>query len=383
MTPGPCWAEIDLKQLKENLRLVQQHVGPERKVLAVVKADAYGHGAVPVARALEEAGVDYLGVAAVNEGVELRQAGIRKPILVLTGFFPGEEKELLEFDITPGVTECGQLERLEAAVPKLPDRKVRIHVKIDTGMGRLGIACKDVARVAERLAASSRLELEGLYTHFASSEDFTSNQTEEQVRRFEEARAAFAARGLRPPLVHLGNSGAVVARPETWGTMVRPGSVLYGFQSFFKFPEGEDRTAEFAAKLPVKPVLTLKARLYLVRDTPAAAPLGYGARFVTQRPSRIAVLPIGYGHGWRRALSGHCRVIVRGKYAPTVGTIGMDLTLADVTDVPEAEPGDEVILIGTNGSAAIPPTEPARALGTVCSEVLSGLNQRVPRIYRD
>jgi len=389
MTPGPCWAEINLKQLKENFRLVQRHVGPERQVLAVVKADAYGHGAVPVARALEEAGVDYLGVAAVNEGVELRQAGIRKPILVLTGFFPGEEKELLEFDITPGVTECDQLERLEAAarVANVPGRqagrKVRIHLKIDTGMGRLGIACREVTRIAEKLAASPHFELEGLYTHFASSEDFTSDQTEDQVRRFEEARAAFAARGLRPPLLHLANTGAVVARPETWGTMVRPGSVLYGFQSFFKFPEGQDRTAEFAAQLPVKPVLTLKARVYLVRDYPAAAPLGYGARFVTQRPSRIAVLPIGYGHGWRRALSGNCRIILRGKYAPTVGTIGMDLTLADVTDIPGAQPGDEVIFIGSNGTVAIPPAEPARALGTVCSEILSGLNRRVPRVYCD
>jgi len=382
MTPGPCWAEINLKQLQENFRLVKKHVGPERKILAVVKADAYGHGAVPVARALEEAGVDYLGVAAVNEGVELRQAGVRRPILVLTGFFPGEEKELLEFDLTPGVTEAGQLDLLEPAA-RAANRKLRLHLKIDTGMGRLGIACKEVARVAERLTASAQFELEGLYTHFASSEDFTSNQTEDQVRRFEEARAAFAARGLRPPLIHLANTGAVVARPETWGTMVRPGSVLYGFQSFFKFPEGQDRTAEFAAALPVKPVMTLKARVYLVRDYPESAPLGYGARFVTQRPSRIAVLPIGYGHGWRRALSGHCRVILRGRYAPTVGTIGMDLTLADVTDIPEAKPGDEVILIGANGSAAIPPTEPARALGTVCSEVLSGLNRRVPRVYSD
>jgi alanine racemase len=380
MTPGPCWAEINLKQLQENLRLVQNHVGQDRKVLAVVKADAYGHGAVPVARALEEAGVDYFGVAAVSEGVELRQAGLRTPILVLTGFFPGEERELLAFDLTPGITECEQLDLLEAAAREA-QRKLRLHVKIDTGMGRLGIACKNVARVAERLASSPQFELEGLYTHFASSEDLTSNQTEEQLRRFEEARAAFAANGLRPPLLHLANTGAVIARPETWGTMVRPGSVLYGFQSFFKFPEGQDRTAEFASMLPVKPVLTLKARVYLVRDYPAAAPLGYGARFVTQRPSRIAVLPIGYGHGWRRALSGHCRVILRGRYAPTVGTIGMDLTLADVTDIPGAQPGDEVIFIGSNGTTAIPPTEPARVLGTVCSEVLSGLNRRVPRVY--
>ena len=380
MGQRPCWAEISLGQLKENLTLIRRHVGPERKVLAVVKADAYGHGAVPVARALEEARVDALGVACVAEGIELRQAGLRASIVVLTGFFPGEEKDLIAHDISPGITEVGQVERLEKAAG---GKRTRIHVKIDTGMGRLGVPSSDIPRLLDRLAASPSLELEGLYTHFASSEDFTSDQTEEQLRCFEKAREQFAARGLRPPLVHLANTGATVARPDTWGTMVRPGSMLYGYLSFFKFPEGQDRSAEFAAKLPVKPALTLKAQVYLVREYPAQAPLGYGANFVTQRPSRIAVLPIGYGDGWRRGLSGRSRVIVRGQYAPTVGTIGMDLTLADVTDVAGAQAGDEVVLIGTNGKVSIPPTEPARALGTVASEVLSGLGKRIPRLYRD
>jgi alanine racemase len=380
MAPRPCWAEISLAQLKENLAVIRRHVGPERKVLAVVKADAYGHGAVPVSRALEEARVDALGVACVAEGLELRQAGIRAPIVVLTGFFPGEEKDLIEHGITPGITEVGQVDRLAQAAG---GKRLRIHVKIDTGMGRLGVPCSEIPRLLDRLAASPSLELEGLYTHFASSEDFTSPQTDEQVRCYEKAREQFAARGLRPPLIHMANTGATVARPDTWGTMVRPGSMLYGYLSFFKFPEGQDRSAEFAARLPVKPALTLKAQVYLIREYAAQAPLGYGANFVTQRPSRIAVLPIGYGDGWRRGLSGRCRVLVRGHFAPTVGTIGMDLTLADVTDVPGAQPGDEVVLIGTNGKASILPTEPARALGTVASEVLSGLTKRVPRLYRD
>ena len=380
MNVGSCWAEISLPQLKENLNIIRGHVGAERKVLAVVKADAYGHGAVPVARALEEAGVDFLGVAAVGEAVELREAGIQAPILVLTGFFPGEEKILVEHNITPGITEPDQVERLEQAAGAV-GRKLRCHVKVDTGMGRLGIACGAVASVAERLAGNPHLEVEGLYTHFAASEDFTSEQTQQQVERFEKARAEFAARGLEPPLIHLANTGALAARPDTWGTMVRPGSILYGFISFFKFPQGEDRTAEIHAALPVRPVLTLKARVYMVRDHPANTSLGYGACFVTQRPSRIAVLPVGYGHGWRRGLSNNCRVILRGEFAPMVGTIGMDITLADVTDVPGAQDGDEVILIGSNGKVSIPPTEPARALGTVASEVLSGLTKRIPRVY--
>lgn len=382
MLKPSCWAEISLGQLKENLAVIRRHVGPQRKILAVVKADAYGHGAVPAARALEEAGVDALGVALVGEGVELREADIRTPIICLTGFFPGEEGELLAYDITPGITEVGQIERLERAA-QAAGRAVVCHVKVDTGMGRLGIACREVPTVVELLAGSRALKLQGLYTHFASSEDFTTDKTDQQVERFDRVRAQFAASGLEPPLLHLANTGAIVARPETWATMVRPGSMLYGFISFFRFPPGEDRSAELAQQVPVRPVLNLKAQVYMVRNYPAHSPLGYGARFVTERDSQIAVLPIGYGHGWRRGLSGTCRAIVRGRFAPLVGTIGMDLTLADVTGIPGVDAGDEVILIGSNGTLAIPPTEPARALNTVASEVLAGLGKRIPRVYRD
>ncbi len=381
MAQRPCWAEISLNQLKENFNLIHRHVGSERKVLCVVKADAYGHGAVPCARALEEAGTDALGVASVAEGVELRQGGVRAPVLVLTGFFPGEERELLEHNLTPGITELGQLERLEKAAAAA-GKKVRCHLKFDTGMGRLGIPCAELPRLFELLNASRGLEVEGLYTHFAASEDFTTNQTEEQIARFEKVRAECARTGLNPPHIHLCNTGGIVARPEAWGTMVRPGSMLWGYLSFFKFSAGQDRSAEFAEKLPVRPVLTLKAQVYTIRELPSGAPLGYGANFVAERPTRIAILPIGYGDGWRRGLSGRARIILRGQFVPLVGTIGMDLTFADVTDVPGAGPGDDVVLIGTNGRLAIPPTEPAKALGTVASEVLSGLGKRVPRVYR-
>ena len=324
-------------------------------------------------------------MACVSEGVELRQAGIQAPIIVLTGFFPGEENDLLEYDITPGITELGQVERLERAAQAAPNLRgqVRCHVKVDTGMGRLGVPCQELPRLIDKLTANRALQLEGLYTHFASAEDFTSEQTRQQLECFEQARTQFAVHGLQPPLIHLANTVAIVARPETWGTMVRPGSMLYGYLSFFKFPDGQDRSAELAEKVPVRPVLALKARVYLVRDYPAQAPLGYGANYVTQRPSRIAILPIGYGDGWRRGLSGRCRVILRGQYAPAVGTIGMDLTLVDVTDILGAQPGDEVILIGSNATASIPPTEPARALDTVASEVLAGLGKRIPRVYHN
>ncbi|MGH9778067.1 MAG: alanine racemase, partial [Candidatus Acidiferrales bacterium] len=265
MGQRPCWAEISLNQLKENFNLVRRHVGEERKVLSVVKADAYGHGAVPCARALEEAGTDALGVASVAEGVELRQGGVRAPVVVLTGFFPGEERELLEFNLTPGITELGQFGLLEKAAAAA-GKKIRCHIKFDTGMGRLGIPCGELPRLFELLPAQRAVEVEGLYTHFAASEDFTTDQTEEQMARFEKVRAECAARGLAPPLIHLCNTGGIVARPEAWGTMVRPGSMLWGYLSFFKFSAGQDRSREFAEKLPVRPVLTLKAQVYTIRE---------------------------------------------------------------------------------------------------------------------
>lgn len=380
-----CWAEISLARLQENFQVVRRQVGRERKVLAVVKGNAYGHGAVPVARALASAGADAFGVTNLNEGIELRAAGIREPILLLTGFFPGEEDELLAHNLTAGICEVAQLERLAQAARRA-GRPVRCHLKVDTGMGRLGVPADEGARVVEILAGRPQLKLEGLYTHFAASEDFTSRQTAGQLACFERVQAQLAGQGLRPPLVHLANTGAIVARPESWGTMVRPGAMLYGYFSFFKF-DGPDRTAEFHERCPVRPALTLKTRIYLIRDFPPGVPVGYGARHVTERASRIGVLPIGYGHGWRRGLSGRPeasgRVIVRGRYAPLVGTIGMDLTHVDLTDSPQAQPGDEVILIGESGEASIPPTEPARLLGTVTSEILSGLDSRLPRLYRE
>ena len=378
--PNRCWAEISLAQLKDNLKIVRRHVGPERKVMTVVKADAYGHGAVPVARALEEAGVDGLGVCCVDEAVELRTGGVKAPVLVLTGFVPGEETELIERGITPGITDIAQVEILEQAA-RAARRSVACQVKIDTGMGRLGVPAAEVPRLLDALEASPSLELEGLFTHFASSEDFTSPQTGRQVERFEKVRKQFAERGFDPPLIHMANTGATLARPESWGTMVRPGSLVYGFQSFLEFPNGEDRSEEFRAKVPVRPVMTLKARVFQVKDYPASVPVGYSARFVTERPSRLAILPIGYGDGWRRGLTGKCRAIVRGQYVPAVGTIAMDLTVVDVTDVPEARAGDEAILLGSGGEVAISPSEVARSLGTVASEILTGIGKRVPRYY--
>ena len=385
MAERPCWAEISLGRLKDNLAVIRGHVsagdaGP--KVLAVVKADAYGHGAVPVSRALEEAGADMLGVCCIAEAVELRDGGIKAPVLCLTGFCPGEENELIERGIIPAITDITHIDALDEAA-RSAGQNIRCHVKIDSGMGRLGVPAGETGKLLDRIDAAAHLEVEGLFTHFASSEDFTTEQAAEQLGSFEAVRGQFAARGLRPPLVHMANTGAIAARPDTWGTMIRPGSALYGFVSFIEFGEDEDRAEEVRSRLPVKPVMTLKAKIIQVREVSAGAAVGYNARFVAARPSRIALLPIGYGDGWRRGLSGRCDVIVRGQRAPMVGTIGMDITAVDVTDVPGVSAGDDAVLMGVAGDTIISPSDIARALSSVASEVLTGIGKRVRRVYVD
>lgn len=388
----PLWAEVNLSALAHNLRAIQRHVNRpppkagRRKVLAVVKGNAYGHGAVPVAKALEKAGADWFAVTCTAEGVELRESGIRRPILVLTGFWPGEEKRLLEYRLTPAITCCEQLGLLERAVARArlrgsAGRKCSpfgFHLKIDTGMNRLGIPATDVDCFARALAECPHLRLEGTFTHFASSEVFTAEQTECQEKLFGCALERLRGLGLNPGLVHMANSAALAARPSTWGDMVRPGAVLYGYHQFYDPPE---RKAEIEAKIPVKPALSLRARLISLRDVPVSQGVGYNARFVARRRSRIGVLAAGYADGLVRALGNRGRVIVRGRFAPLVGTISMDLSMVDVTEIEDARVGDVATIYGADGSAAQYASDVAHELGTVTSDLLCALGKRVPRFY--
>ncbi len=389
----PLWAEIRLGALERNLRAIKRHVNPapgdRRKVLAVVKANAYGHGAVPVAKALAKAGADWFGVTCTAEGAELREAGIRQPILVLTGFWPGEEQRLMEYRLTPAVTQCEQLRYLEraAARAKSPGpardkraqgRPLGFHLKIDTGMNRLGISPADVDCFARALADCAHLRLEGTFTHFASSEVFTAEQTEHQQELFSHALGRLRALGFQPRIVHMANSAALASRPSTWGNMVRPGAVLYGYHQFYDPPE---RKAEMEAKLPLEPALSLRTRLISLRDIPEGQGVGYNARFVARRPSRVAVLAAGYADGLLRSLTNRGRVVVRGQFAPLVGAISMDLTMVDVTSVPDVRVGDVATIYGADGSAAQYASDVAYELGTVTSDLLCALGQRVPRFY--
>jgi alanine racemase len=387
----PVWAEISASALTHNLRAIRDFVNPPdetrktpRKVLSIVKGNGYGHGGPQVAKILEKAGSDWFGVTCTNEGVDVRKAGVRKPILVLTSFWPGEEANLLKHDLTPVVHRCDQLEPLERAAAKRSLRKpVSFHLKMDTGMNRLGIATGDVECFARQVAKCKHIRLSGVMTHFASSEAFVPSpqglQTREQEERFFAALERLRKLGVDTGIVHLANSAAIASRPESWADMVRPGVILYGYHPGY---DPAEQRAEAERRLPLKPVMSLRTRIISLRRVPAGAGVGYGAKFIPQRDSVIAVLAAGYGDGIHRSLSnGRGCVLLRGKLVPIVGIVSMDVTMIDVTDVDGLAIGDVVTIYGTDGEQVHPANAVARAIGTVTSDLLCAVTARVPRVY--
>jgi len=375
----PVWAEISLKAILHNLRVIRKQVGARRKILAVVKSNAYGLGAVPVAKALQKAGTEWFGVTCANEGVELREAGIRKRILILTGFWPGEERRLIQNNLTPTVTRVEDLGHLERSAKAAGGKsRLRFHLKINTGMNRLGISADEVDCFARTLARSKHIELEGTFTHFASAEDFTAQQTNDQEKVFLGCLERLRALGISPGIVHMANSGAICARPSTWADMVRPGAILYGYYQSFDPPQ---KKQEVMGQVALQPCLSLRARIISLRNVPVGEGVGYAARFVTKRPSRIAVINAGYADGVVRALTNRGWALVRGRRVPLVGTISMDLTTLDLTDVPEAVLGEVVTIYGKDGGASIEVSEVAHEIGTVTSDLLCALGRRVPKFY--
>ncbi len=391
----PVWAEINLSALADNFRAIRKYVNPSgerlrdpRKVLAVVKGNAYGHGAAPVAKALAKAGAEWFGVTCSAEGVELREAGIKTPILLMTGFWPGEERRIIEHRLTTAVTRCEQLpllQRAAAAVSRSARRAskpVEFHLKIDSGMNRLGIAPGDVDCFARQLGQCTHLRLGGVFTHFASSGIFSpaihGEQTEEQEKMFFAALRRLRELGIAPRIIHLANSAAIAARPDTWRDMVRPGAILYGYHPGY---DPAERRAEFEARLPLRPVMSLRARIIGLRNVAAGQGVGYDSQFVTTRPSRIGVLAAGYGDGLHRSLGNRGNVLVHGKLAPIVGIVSMDVTMIDLTGVPEARIGDIVTIYGADGSHTLPANVVARGIGTVTSDLLCAVSKRVPRFY--
>jgi alanine racemase len=386
----PVWAEVSTSALTDNLRAIRDYVNPAteqrktpRLVLSIVKGNGYGHGGPQVAKILEKAGSDWFGVTSTSEGIEVRKAGVRKPILVLTGFWPGEEENLLKHNLTPVVHRCEQLAALNRAASNKGSRDpFSFHLKMDTGMNRLGIAPSDVDCFAGQLSKCRHLQLGGVLTHFASSEAFTPSaqgeQTREQEEHFFVALERLRALGVDPGIVHLANSAAIAVRPETWADMVRPGVILYGYHPGFDPPE---QRQEAEQRLPLKPVMSLRTRVISLRRIPAGAGVGYGAKFVTERPSVIGVLAAGYGDGVHRSLGNRGCVLVRGKLAPIVGIVSMDVTMIDVTDAPGVEVGEIVTIYGVDGETVHPASQVARSIGTVTSDLLCAVSARVPRLY--
>ena len=385
----PVWAEVSLAALRHNLNAIRDYVNPAsekrqtpRKVLSIVKGNGYGHGGPEVAKALAKFGTDWFGVASAGEGMELRKAGVRKPILVLGGFWPGEEKNLIQHDLTPAVHRVEHLTLFEAAAAKAHKKHVSIRLKFDTGMNRLGIAPAEADCFAKRFAKCKRLELTGTFTHLAASEVFTDTptgrETPEQLERFFGAIDRFRALGIWPGIVHVANSAAIAARPESWADMVRPGAVLYGYHPGF---DPMDLRTKYEALLALRPVMSLRARLLNVRSVPAGAGVGYNASWVAKRPSLVAVLAAGYADGIHRSLGNHGCVYIRGYKAPIIGIVSMDVSMLDVSDIPDAAIGDIATVYGTDGDNVYPANVVARSIGTVTSDLISGVGRRVPRFY--
>jgi len=377
----PTWAEVSLARLRQNFRTLQKHVGASVTVCAVVKADAYGHGAVECSRALEAEGARWLGVTSLDEAIPLREAGMAARILLMTGFWRGEESEIVRLGLTPTVWEASHIEWLEIAAAIAATGPHPVHLKVDTGMGRLGVALDQLPAVLAALKAAPHLALEGFSTHLASSEIMDAPSVSEQERRFAEALRLVRRAGFDPPLLHVANTGAVISRRETWNTMVRPGVALYGYH--LPFTRAGREVSGGTLRLPVKPVLTWKTRILSLRDFAANEPLGYGGTYVTKAPAHVAVLPVGYADGYNRQLSNRGRVIVREHYAPILGSISMDLTLVDVTGIPGIAVGDEVILLGTGDGLSVDAMEHARLASSSPYEILCNISKRVPRRYAD
>ena len=374
----PTWVEISLSKLRRNFERVREltNARSRRSVMAVIKADAYGHGAIPVAKCLAECGVDAFGVATVEEAVELRDAGIEQPILLLGGLYMSDPAHLIEYRLTPSVSSTARLDTYSECACRY-GKPIEFHLKVDTGLGRLGLPLDRLGAFVDHYRELKGLELKGLFTHLASAEDLVASQTEEQGTRFEGALKELRSFGIEPEWRHVSNSAALLAACSFPENMVRIGALLYGYCVPLIFPHGHE-----ALKLPAfEPVLSFKSRVVFLKDVPVGTPLGYGGAFHTRRPSRIATVPVGYADGLSRALSNRGHSLVRDRRARIVGNISMDLSLFDVTDIPGVEVGDEVILIGQSEHCSITALQIALELNTVPYEILCSIGKRVPRIY--
>jgi alanine racemase len=367
----PTWAEIDLDALASNFHVIKNRVGAAVKVMAVIKANAYGHGAIHCARRLAHEGSDWFGVALPEEAIELREAGITQPILCLAGMWEGQAAACIQQKLVPVVYRLDLIEALNTAA-RDAGITADVHLKIDTGMGRLGVRFDEVAEFVEALKRFDHIRLDGLMTHFAAADDpKCETLTEDQIGRFENVAKLVRDRGFAPTYLHCANSAGIFSHPDAPGNMVRPGGILYGVWRDILPPSTDSND--------LRPVMSLHSRIVLLKWVPQGETIGYGCTFEASRQSLVATVPIGYDDGYLRGLSNRSHVIVRGTYVPVVGRISMDLTILDVTSVAGVELGDCVTLLGRKGDLEITAEELATIAGTLSYEVTCGIGQRVPR----
>ncbi len=370
-TQRPTIAEIDLGALRANFRALRAMTS-HNELMVVVKADAYGHGAVTVARCLAGEGCRHFGVATLDEARELRQAGIGNRVYLQAGFFAEQAAEIVALDVTPFVFDSRMIGLLDSAARAAGRSDFPIHVKIDSGATRLGVMPAQIPALIEEVRHASAVRLEGVCTLLANAGDPSSPITDAQLRVFHGAIDTLKGAGMRPSVLHVANSAALILRDDSHFNLVRPGLAIYGLPPVSAVRE----------RVELRPVMTFKTRLMQIKRAPAGSGVGYGHTFITPRESLIGVLPVGYADGYRRGLQHGGEVIVRGSRAPVVGAVSMDLTTIDLTDISTAAVGDEVILWGGAGDDAISVNDVARLAQTISYEMLCTVGRRVPRVIR-
>ncbi len=367
---GRAWAEIYLDRLANNFKLIKKTVG-KKKIMAAIKADAYGHGAVEVAKTLQKLGVDMFGVASIEEGIELRFAGIRTKIVILSPIMDEQIDECMEYNLIPTISELAFFERLNKKLMYYK-KPILVHIEVDTGMTRTGFPYDKTLGALKRILGSPYIKIEGIFSHFPMA-DSDGAFSRKQIKKFSYLVARLNTMNIKPKFIHLANSSGIFRYPQSHFNLVRPGISLYGLTS----------SPEVNYNVHFKPVMSLKSRIVNIHTVPRGTPISYGHTYRTNRKSRIATLSVGYGDGYPRMLSNNADVLCHGNRAKIVGTICMDLMMIDVTDIPQAKLGDVVTLIGKDGKEEIRAEDLARKCNTIVYEITTGIGPRVARIFKN
>jgi alanine racemase len=366
----PAWVEIDLNALRHNVLAIKKRIGPQVKIIGIVKANAYGHGDYEVSKILLSGGVEILGIAILEEGIQLRTQGIKAPILLLGGIFEEQIDAVIQYDVMPTLYDLKLASLLSKRASDF-DKIMKIHIYVDTGMGSIGVKYAGAVEFVKSIKNMKNLLIDGIYTHCSCSDEKESEFTSLQIKRFKDVLASINVMNISTPLIHMANSGAILRYSDAYFDAVRPGISLYGL-----YP-----SEEAVREINLKPVMSFKTRIIHIKDMEAGDVVGYGRTYKITKHTRIATLPLGYDDGYSRLLSNQGKVIIRGVKASIVGRVCMDQCFADVSDIQEVSVGDEVVVYGTQGQETISVESVAKQLHTIPYEVTCSIGRRVPRIY--